>query len=155
MSAEPDARSRPAKRKTASARPRGTLSLQEQAELLDLAHDAIFVRSVTDSVILYWNRGAEQLYGWTAEEALGRVSHELLQTRFPAPLPEIEAELLERGDWRGDVEHTCRDGRVVLVASHWSVSRDQRGRPRAFLELNRDITARRKTMLALERASED
>src|SRR5450432_1761413 len=70
--------------------------LREQASLLNLTHDTVFVRDMND-VITYWNRGAEERYGWSSEEALGRVSHELMQTSFPAPLPEINAELLQTG----------------------------------------------------------
>jgi PAS domain S-box-containing protein len=74
--------------------PRAPLDLAEQAELVELANDAIFVRAVNDATILSWNRGAEVLYGWTKDEAIGRVSHELLRTEFPRPLEEIEADLI-------------------------------------------------------------
>jgi PAS domain S-box-containing protein len=68
----------------------------QQASLLNLTHDTIFVRDMSD-VITYWNRGAQELYGWTAEEAIGKRAHELLQTVFPVPLEEIRAELLRSG----------------------------------------------------------
>jgi PAS domain S-box-containing protein len=77
--------------------PRAPLDLQEQAELVELANDAIFVRAVADATILAWNRGAEVLYGWARHEAIGRVSHELLRTEFPRPVEEIEAELWQSG----------------------------------------------------------
>jgi PAS domain S-box-containing protein len=118
-------------------------ALSERARLLDLTHDTVFVRDMID-VITYWNRGAEELYGWTREEALDKVSHELTQTIFPAPLAEINEELLHTGRWEGELTHTKRDGTQVVVASRWSLQRDERGRPAAILETNNDITARKR-----------
>ena len=117
-------------------------ALREQAALLDLTRDTIFVRDVND-VITFWNRGAEEQYGWTKEEAVGRVSHDLMQTVFPAPLEAITAELLRAGRWEGELIHTRRDGTKVVVASRWSLQRDDQGRPAATLETNNDITARK------------
>jgi PAS domain S-box-containing protein len=117
-------------------------ALREQAALLDLTRDTIFVRDVND-VITFWNRGAEELYGWTKEEAIGRVSHNLMQTIFPAALEDITAELIRDGRWEGEIIHTRRDGTKVVVASRWSLQRDDLGRPAATLETNNDITARR------------
>ena len=77
-------------------RRRAETALREQASLLDLTHDTIFVRDMND-VITYWNRAAEEFYGWTAQEAVGHVSHQLMQTVFPAPLEHIQAELLSTG----------------------------------------------------------
>ena len=79
------------------------------ARLLDLTHDTIFVRDMND-VITYWNRGAEELYGWRKDEALGKVTHQILQSVFPAPLNEITEELLRNGRWEGELVHTKRDG---------------------------------------------
>src|SRR6195256_2772394 len=76
--------------------------LREQASLLDLTHDTVFVRDMND-VITYWNRGAERLYGWARQEAVGKVSHQLTQTIFPVPLEEINAELLRVDRWEGEV----------------------------------------------------
>src|SRR4029077_12537609 len=104
--------------------------LREQAGLLDLTHDTVFVRDMND-VITYWNRGAAELYGWTREEAVGKVSHQLMQTIFPAPLEEINAELLRTGHWEGELIHTKRDGTQVVVASRWSMQQDERGQPLA------------------------
>src|SRR6266436_6777451 len=75
----------------------------QQASLLNLTHDPIFVRDMSD-LITYWNRGAQELYGWTAEEAAGKRAHELLHTVFPAPIEEIRAELLRSGRWDGELE---------------------------------------------------
>jgi len=113
----------------------------QQASLLNLTHDTIFVRDMSD-VITYWNRGAQELYGWTAEEALGKRAHELLQSLFPAPIEEIRAELLRCGRWDGELENTRADGTRVVVSSRWSLRRDEQGRPAAILETNNDITER-------------
>ena len=80
------------------------LVIAEQAELLELTHDAIFVRSL-EKKILYWNRAAERLYGWQKEEARGKITHQLLHTVFPKPLPEIQAEVFEKGYWEGELIH--------------------------------------------------
>ncbi|MEY2494988.1 MAG: hypothetical protein QOJ45_1480 [Verrucomicrobiota bacterium] len=116
--------------------------LREHASLLDLTHDTIFVRDIND-VITYWNRGAEERYGWSSEEAVGRITHELTQTAFPAPLKEINTELLKTGRWEGELVHTRRDGTLVTVASRWALQRDDSGNPLAILETNNDITGRK------------
>src|SRR6202007_1169812 len=81
-------------------RQRAEETLREQADLLNLTHDAIFVRDL-DGVITYWNRGAEALYGWTAEQAKGKLARELLKTVSSVPRARIMAELLSRGPWGG------------------------------------------------------
>ena len=116
----------------------------QQASLLNLTHDTIFVRDMSD-VITYWNRGAQELYGWTAEEAIGKRAHQLLQTVFPVPIDEIRAELLRAGRWEGELEKTKADGTQVVVASRWSLRRDEQERPVAVLETNNDITERKRT----------
>lgn len=104
-----------------------------QARLLDLTHDTIFVRDM-NNVITYWNQGAELLYGWSRVEAIGQGSHQLMQTIFPAPLDAINAELLRTGRWEGELVHARRQGLPLVVASRWSLERDDRGRPVAILE---------------------
>src|SRR5258705_5910524 len=94
--------------------------------------------------VSFWNRGAEQLYGWSKEEVLGQISHQLLRTIFPSPLEEITSELLSTGRWDGELVHTKRDGTQVTVASRWSLRRDERGRPVGILETNNDITERKR-----------
>jgi PAS domain S-box-containing protein len=124
--------------------------LREQASLLNLTHDCIFVRD-TDNVITYWNRGAEGLYGWAAGEAIGKTTHQLLQTIFPAPLDEINAQFLRNDRWEGELRHTTADGTQVIVASRWSLQRDERQAPLAILELNSDITERKRAEDAIQR----
>jgi PAS domain S-box-containing protein len=116
---------------------------EQQAELLELAHDAILVREYGTSLIRYWNQGAERLYGWSRAEAIDRTSHELLRTRFPCAFEEVEAELARTGRWEGELVHTRRDGSRLVVDSRWSVRRDERGQPVAYLEINTDITDRK------------
>jgi PAS domain S-box-containing protein len=125
--------------------------LREQAGLLDLTHDTVFVRDMND-VIIYWNRGAEELYEWKKAEAVGKTSHQLMQTIFPKPLEEITAELARTGRWEGELVHTKKDGTQAIVASRWSVQRDARGRPVATLETNNDITERKQAEEALRRS---
>src|SRR5262245_61882254 len=91
-------------------------TLHERASLLDLTHDTVFVRDMSD-VITYWNRAAEEMYGWTAESAVGKVSHQLMQTVFPAPLDEITDQLVGTGRWEGELIHTSREGRKITVES--------------------------------------
>ncbi len=123
--------------------------LREQAELLDLAHDAIFVRAF-DGAIRYWNQGAAEMYGWTREEAMGRIAHELLSTVFSVPLAEIQAQVLREGRWQGEMVQTRRDGQQVTVASRWALQLDQQGRPAGSLVINTDVTAEK---LAQERSA--
>jgi two-component system sensor kinase FixL len=129
-------------------------ALRAQAGLLNLTHDTIFVRDTND-VITYWNRGAEELYGWAKEEALGKVSHDLTRTIFPAPLDEIMATLTRDGHWEGELVHRRRDGTRVVVASRWSLQRDDQGRPVAILETNNDMTGQKQAEESLRQAQAD
>ncbi|HEV8453299.1 MAG TPA: PAS domain-containing protein, partial [Gemmatimonadales bacterium] len=126
--------------------------LRDHARLLDLTHDTVFVRDMSDA-ITYWNRGAEALYGWSRDEAVGKISHQLTQTILPAPLEEINEELLRTGRWEGELVHTRRDGTQVVVASRWSLQRDELGRAAAILETNNDVTEQKRAEAEL-RASE-
>jgi two-component system sensor kinase FixL len=118
-------------------------ALRGHARLLNLTHDTVIVHDIHD-VITYWNRGAEDLYGWTREQALGQVAHQLLETVFPAPFEEIVATLTETGRWEGELIHTRRDGTKVVVASRWASQDDQAGCCVGLLETNNDITERRR-----------
>jgi PAS domain S-box-containing protein len=129
-------------------------TLQDQASLLDLAHDSIFVRDMTGAV-RFWNRGAEETYGWTKEEALGKVTHTLLQTQFPWPLEKIEEDLLEHGHWEGELIHTRRNGSRIIVASRWALQRAADGTPCGILEINRDFTLRKKSEEEIQKLNRD
>jgi PAS domain S-box-containing protein len=124
--------------------------LREQARLLDLTHDAIFVWDM-NRVIRYWNRGAEALYGWTAEQVVGRPGAEFLKTVFPVPFERLKEELLSAGRWEGELVRTKSDGTQVTVAGRWSLQRDAHGKPVATLETNNDITDRKRADKERER----
>ena len=128
--------------------------LHKQAALLNLTHDTIFVVGM-DGVIKYWNRGAEEQYGWTAENALGKVVHDLLKTVFPKPLEEIKTELIRTGRWEAELVHTKKDGTQVAVASRWSLQRDRHGAPFAILETNNNISERQRAEEALSRLNRE
>jgi len=113
-----------------------------QAALLELAYDAIFVRD-PDGRITYWNASAEHTYGFSRAEAVGQMSHVMLGTQFPAPLAGIEAIASERGRWDGELTHRCANGRSIIVESRWEAQRGPGGSLLGFMEINRDITARK------------
>lgn len=118
------------------------VEVQERSSLLDLTHDSIFVQDM-NATITYWNRGAEEFYGWTQKEAIGKRPHVLLHTVFPKPLEAIREELLRTDRWDGELTHTKANGAQVIVASRWSLRRDEQGRPVAILETGNDITSRK------------
>ena len=111
--------------------------LQQQARLLQHAH--VLARGM-DGRIMFWNRGAELLYGWSRKEAIGKMAHELLHTQFPEPLADIKAKLMQEGAWNGELVHLTRDGQKRVVASHWDLYRNERDEPTAIVEVNNDIT---------------
>ena len=123
-------------------------SNREQAKILDLVNDSIFVRDL-DGTIVYWNQGAERLYGWSKSEAVGQISHNLLTTHFPYALEVMMSELLRDGQWHGELEHICRDGSHVTVASRWSLQPADIDSPPRLIETNHDITRRKQMEQAL------
>ena len=126
----------------------------QQASLLNLTHDSIFVRDM-DFVVTYWNRGAEELYGWTPEQAVGKHSQELLQTTFPVPLDNLLEELLRTGRWEGELERTKADGSQVTVASRWSLRRDEQKQPAAILETSNDVSERKRREEEITKLNEE
>ncbi|MGB8344284.1 MAG: PAS domain S-box protein [Ktedonobacteraceae bacterium] len=125
--------------------------IQLQAELINLARDAILVRDPINRVI-FWNKGAENLYGWTSQEALGHITHTLLKTHFPTTIAAINEQIEHEGHWEGELTHTRRDGTSVIVESRQVLVRDEQGQPSAILEINRDVTERRSAEQAEQRA---
>ena len=117
--------------------------LQRQADLLNLANEAIFARQL-DSRVIYWNRGAEQLYGYSQEEAIGSLSHELLATEFPQGWNHFGASLLASGEWSGELKQKTKHGRRIDVESRFKLIDDRAG-SYVILECNRDITQRKQT----------
>lgn len=116
---------------------------RRQALLLQLIRDAILVHRFRTGKVVFCNRAASELYGWSLEEMLGRVFHVLLQTRFPEPLENIEATLLRKGCWEGELVHTRKDGNQVVVENRWVLRRDVWGSPVDVLQVSNDPTARK------------
>ena len=115
---------------------------REQASLLDLAADAIMVRGL-DDLIVYWNLGAERLYGWTAAEAIGQTASEIMQTS-PEKAAAAEKTLLETGVWSGQIEQKTKAGTNVIANSRWTLVRDEQKQPKSVLVINTDLTETKK-----------
>jgi PAS domain S-box-containing protein len=123
-------------------------AVQKQASMLDAAWDSIMTLDL-EGTITYWNRGAERLYGWTTQEAEGQNANALLRTTFPESREELWRKLKESGLWEGELIHVTRDDVPVTVASSWTLLRDEKGNAYATLEINSDITERKKAESAL------
>jgi PAS domain S-box-containing protein len=118
-----------------------TRRLAAQARLLNLSHDMIFVRD-RRGVITFWNKAAEETYGWPAEDAVGRVADELLQTVYPDRRDAIEAVLIDTGRWEGKVEQRTKAGAKLAVEARWAAQHDHPGKPIGVLETHTDVTER-------------
>ena len=123
-------------------RQRADAQVREQAALLDAAHEAILVKDLEDGII-YWNKGAERLYGWTAREAVGQSSRVLLY-KDTAAFREAQHALLSRGAWDGEMVNGTKDGRELTVRVNWTLVLDAAGRPKSVLAINTDVTERKK-----------
>lgn len=128
-------------------------TLAERARLLDLSSDAIMVRDGADR-ITYWNEGASELYGYSREEAMGSVTHELLGTEFPGPMEQVMEELRQNKRWTGELIHRCKGGNRIVVASQWTLDEDGGGRQRCILETNKDITQQKQSETTLRESEE-
>jgi PAS domain S-box-containing protein len=133
-------------------RKKAEAALREMAQTLELAQ--VLVRDMQGRIVL-WTRGAETLYGFTREEAMGCIAHELLQTDFPEPLAQIEKKLQRLGSWEGELVHLKRDHTRIRVSSLWVLHRDAQGNPLRILEANVDITARKQAELLLAGQTEE
>ncbi len=122
---------------------------RRQAQLLDQVYEPILVRDASDRIV-YWNKGAERLYGWSAGEALGRISHELFQTTFAEPLGEINRTLERDGQWAGELVHRTRTGQRVVVLSRWI--RELNVAESHVMETNVDMTERQHRLEAEEQS---
>jgi PAS domain S-box-containing protein len=116
-----------------------TEQLEEQAALINQSPDAILVRDMKDRVI-FWNMGAESLYGWSAEEVLGKDIQQLLNGNNVEELAAARKQLLESGDWAGELNHITKDGRKLIVRTRWTLVRDEQGHMQSVLDINTDIT---------------
>lgn len=122
-----------------SDRKRHEERIREQASLLDKVHEGIMVRDLDDR-ILFWNRGAEMIFGWTADEVLGRRATEFLDGNQFDETEAIRRQALKTGEWAGELEKHTKDGRSVVADCHWSLARDEQGRPKEFIVLFIDVT---------------
>lgn len=113
--------------------------------IINLTHDAVIIRN-PESIVEAWNLGAQDLYGWNPEEAIGRVSHDLLDARFPASLESINSALADSGFWEGEIDHRRKDGKRITVLSRWSLLRTASGFPLIIKEINRDVTQERRQL---------
>lgn len=133
-----------------TARKKTEQELAEKARLLDLSHEAIIVRDIA-GYIRYWNRGAEELYGWSSKEALGKPSLQLLQTKFSVPVDHMLKELYRTNRWVGELSHVKRNGQRITLLARKALDRDRQGRPAAVLETLTDITERKAALEAQTR----
>jgi len=124
--------------------------IAEQASFLDEARDAILVRDL-EGKILFWNKGAERIYGWTSQEAVGRNILEVFRTD-PKKNEEINALTIKHGEWQGEVLHFTKDGSEVTSDVHCTLIRDDEGRPKSILSINTDITEKKKIEAQFMRA---
>ena len=120
------------KRREADAR------IREQASLLDKAHDAIMVRDM-DHRVLYWNKGAERLYGWTAEEMIGHIPLDDVYDDL-GRFDEAQRLVLQDGEWNGQILQRRKDGNLLTIEGHWTLVRDEAGQPQSVLAINTDVT---------------
>ena len=116
--------------------------IREQAALLDITTDAIIVRDLNYQ-ILYWNQGAERLYKWKAEEALGKNVKELLY-RVGVSQPQDNLKILaNKGEWQGELHQVTKESKDIIVSSRWTLVRDEAGKPKSILTVNTDITEKK------------
>jgi PAS domain S-box-containing protein len=125
-----------------SERRQEQIEIAEQAALLELTQDSVFVIDL-EGMVLFWSRGAEAMLGYSKSQAAGAVSHDLLHTDFPRPLAEIREELLRVGHWEGDLVTTAQDGRRIVVSSRWALQWGKRDQAPRVLVINSDITERK------------
>ncbi|MBD2362183.1 PAS domain-containing protein [Anabaena minutissima FACHB-250] len=125
-----------------TARKQAEQIMREQAALIDIATDAIFVRDL-EKRILFWSRGAENLYGWTAKESLGKKADELFCRGLSSQLAIGMQETIEEGSWQTELEQITKTGKKIIVASRWTLVRDESGKPQSILVVNTDITEKK------------
>ncbi len=123
-------------------RKRAEEQVRQQAALLDVATDAIWVKDLEQN-ILFWNKGAEKLYGWTRQEATAQSSSRLFEVKSAEELNYIEQTILTTGEWHGELEQVTKAGKSITVASRQTLVRDDRDRPCSILSVNTDITEKK------------
>ena len=131
-------------------RKRTEQALRQNLQMLDLASDALIIREL-DGTINYWNQGAERMYGFSKQEALGKATQNLFHTISPQPLAAISAQLEQQDYWEGELIHTTNHNTKITVFSRWTLQRDEQGNPKAILETNNDITDRKQAEIENQR----
>jgi PAS domain S-box-containing protein len=126
-----------------AARRQEQIETAEQAALLELTQDSVFVIDM-EGTVLFWSRGAEAMLGYTKSQAAGKNAHDLLLTEFPQPLAEIQEQLMRVGHWEGDLIKTAQDGRRIVVAGRWALQWAKRDEAPRVLVINSDITERKR-----------
>jgi two-component system cell cycle sensor histidine kinase/response regulator CckA len=124
-------------------RKRAEEQIREQAALLDQAQDAILVRDLAQN-ILFWNKGAEKIYGWSAEEVIGKNAEQLLYKDHLAAFDVARQVIVQSGEWKGEMRQVRRDGTDIIVESRWTLVRDERGEPKSILIINTDVTEKKR-----------
>jgi PAS domain S-box-containing protein len=125
-----------------------TIPSERLADLLMLSHEPMFAWKL-DGAIEFWNAGAERLYGFPANEAVGHSSHSLLQTKFPIKVAELHSQLRDKGYWSGELRHVCKEGREVIVDSRMQLLADD-----IVLEVNRDVTQFKAVLASLQESEQ-
>jgi PAS domain S-box-containing protein len=121
----------------------GEERIREQAALLDQAQDAIMVRDLQQN-ILFWNKGAERVYGWPAEEAIGKNIRQFLMTDSSPQFEAAESAIIAAGEWGGEIHEIRRDGAEIILESRWTLMRDEKGKPKSILVINTDMTQKKR-----------
>jgi PAS domain S-box-containing protein len=124
-------------------RKRAEEQIREQAALLDQAQDAILVRDL-DQNILFWNKGAEKIYGWSAAEVIGKNAADILFKERSAQFDAARNAIIQNGEWKGEIHQVRRDGTDIIVESRWTLVRDERGAPKSILIINTDVTEKKR-----------
>jgi len=124
-------------------RKRAEEQIREQAALLDQAQDAILVRDLEQN-ILFWNKGAEKIYGWSAEDVVGKNAEELLYKEHSPQFDAARQAIIQAGEWKGEMHQVRRDGTAITVESRWTLVRDEEGRPKSILIINTDVTEKKR-----------
>jgi len=134
-----------------TARNESDEKVRQQAELLDNAREAITLRDL-DNRIIYWNKGSERVYGWKAEEVMGKIAHEVF-FKEPSPQPLEALKIVkEKGEWNGEMQHVNKNGDEIIVDTRWTLMYDREGNPESILVINSDITEKKKLESQLYRA---
>ncbi|MBP5974509.1 response regulator [Brasilonema sp. CT11] len=125
--------------------------IRQQAALLNVTTDAIFVRDLNNCII-FWNQGAEHLYGWQAQEAIGKNANQLLYKEHSSEVDAAFSIVLSKGKWQGELTKVTKNGKEVLVASRWTLVCDENGKPKSILTVDTDITEKKLLEAQLFRA---